>query len=419
MRNLNTSRHRNDYSYVPTVGKCSYRSSSQAGFDTVNNDIKESVDLTTDDVVTNNYTIRSARGEVINNDYRSVRVVREDSPVIAYWSYSNSDDGGWSNCQHTGYPTSKYLSYWKDNRGVSHSWGLLEPPAYEYDNLVNATLARAFANVSDSEAQILVSFAEAKKTAQTVVSILSKLVGVVRGFRNYRRSLTLLKRRGGTKLTKDMAKQWLELRYGVRPLYYDAMNLMSAIDQAKRDRPRMKFTARKSYETSADEPYTHLVGIRQCQGRMTYTRNITVSAGVQTQVDMNRIHQLARPFGLGEIFQSGWELVPFSFMIDWFLNIGDLIGAWSPKAGTKVLGSYVTVKDILVQTCTIDDVSFPTYSGNPNVDMTGYCTNGLYRKTTTITTRYANPSPPLIPSLDINLDVSKVVDILALIRSLR
>jgi hypothetical protein len=39
-----------------------------------------------------------------------------------------------------------------------------------------------------------------------------------------------------------------------------------------------------------------------------------------------------------------WELIPYSFVVDWFLNIGDFIGSLTPSPGYTQLGSCFVVE---------------------------------------------------------------------------
>lgn len=51
---------------------------------------------------------------------------------------------------------------------------------------------------------------------------------------------------------------------------------------------------------------------------------------------------LAQQMGLVNPLAVAWELVPFSFVIDWFTNIGDCIGALSDLYGVQLLHPYRT-----------------------------------------------------------------------------
>jgi hypothetical protein len=47
---------------------------------------------------------------------------------------------------------------------------------------------------------------------------------------------------------------------------------------------------------------------------------------------------------LSNLPSSIWEAIPFSFVADWVINLGDWIRAVTPKAGVKILATGVTVK---------------------------------------------------------------------------
>jgi hypothetical protein len=48
------------------------------------------------------------------------------------------------------------------------------------------------------------------------------------------------------------------------------------------------------------------------------------------------------------LLTTPWELVPYSFVADWFLNVGDFINALAPAPGWDQLGSALSVKSARV-----------------------------------------------------------------------
>jgi len=49
-------------------------------------------------------------------------------------------------------------------------------------------------------------------------------------------------------------------------------------------------------------------------------------------------------FRWADLPSTAWELIPFSFVADWFLSIGNFIGAISPKSGVRYLNEYESVR---------------------------------------------------------------------------
>ena len=58
---------------------------------------------------------------------------------------------------------------------------------------------------------------------------------------------------------------------------------------------------------------------------------------------------------------SAWELVPYSFVVDWLANVGNYIAALTPKPGVNFLSSWVTTEETLMVTRTLS--SFVPGSG--------------------------------------------------------
>lgn len=51
---------------------------------------------------------------------------------------------------------------------------------------------------------------------------------------------------------------------------------------------------------------------------------------------------LAQQMGLANPLAIAWELVPFSFVVDWFTNVGDCLGALSDLYGVSIAKPYTT-----------------------------------------------------------------------------
>lgn len=138
-------------------------------------------------------------------------------------------------------------------------------------------------------------------------------------------------RRGRRLTTKDLLKssdralrklggRWMEYRYAIMPLFYslkDVTELMGSSDaRYKTSRKKGRI---ESIRTDTSLPVSGFFLERVVTG------TIIVSSTSKARFDLEGLTSLyAHSISLNP-FKTAWELVPLSFVIDWFLNIGDVI----------------------------------------------------------------------------------------------
>lgn len=141
--------------------------------------------------------------------------------------------------------------------------------------------------------------------------------------------------------TSTAADTWLVYRYGVLPLIKDITGIIEGLEKRV---GRIRKSTRAAKKISRH-------GGRLIKGSYSVA---TVTIDCQT-VDTLSV----RAVSLDEFFQTvannigftakglitlPWELIPYSFVADWFVNVGDFIGALVPSLGLKQLSSSLTVR---------------------------------------------------------------------------
>jgi hypothetical protein len=104
-----------------------------------------------------------------------------------------------------------------------------------------------------------------------------------------------------------------------------------------------------------------------------------------------------------------WELTPFSFIADWFFNIGQTISSWTPNPGVKELASWVTTVE--EDFCEITSPAFArTYDVYTYED--SYSGSGIKmsKKVKTIT-RTPSPTKSIMPRFKLKLNAFKLLDL--------
>lgn len=180
----------------------------------------------------------------------------------------------------------------------------------------------------------------------------------------YQKVLRLRATKSGVKkltkiLGKAAANRWLEYQYGWKPLMSDIYATCSLLDeQAKR---RKIITGKGTHRSGTDPTYT----FPQINAGLMYV-NPKVISGAYCRADWvihNSVAAQLNRLGLTNILEIGWELIPFSFVIDWVAPIGDYLGALGAGWGLTFKGGSITRYTTADVTCIW--TAYPFIKGTP------------------------------------------------------
>lgn len=139
--------------------------------------------------------------------------------------------------------------------------------------------------------------------------------------------------------SQAMANRWLQLRYGVYPLYNDILKIMDELIAAADEKPL----------------YSARVTIKLPDLGLGFPGSGRVNvAGKVKGFQQMKIWYEAKDLKLRKMLQYGlhpydalsiaWELTPFSFMIDWLYPIGDSLEALNATRGLTFAFGYNSQK---------------------------------------------------------------------------
>lgn len=206
--------------------------------------------------------------------------------------------------------------------------------------VINKAHAQFVDRMSD-QSTWMVNIIERGKTLDMVVSRATQLAKFTRELRkgNLRRAAKVLnvpipRHIPIVNSAKRFGNAWLEFHFGWTPLVED---IYSGVKTLCSDYPTKKIVAR----ASGFDSWTYLVQ-RETQ-RMFQVGSTKTGVLMQGYVRITNPNlSLINDLGLINPASVAWELVPFSFVVDWFANVGQVLSSFSDFAGKEVLHPFTT-----------------------------------------------------------------------------
>jgi hypothetical protein len=227
------------------------------------------------------------------------------------------------------------------------------------------------------------------------LTFLAELGEVARMLRGVYQKIILLKQ---GKTIGEIEDLWLEGRYGWRTLWYDILDIHEAL--TKFDSARTRWSERAGLTVAEvvydqglyDTTYTDV----QIDRETTYTIGVRGSVVADFSPPRFRFNPLA----------TAWELVPYSFVLDWVVNVGQAISTLSfILLAQKYEASYGY--EVKVNRT---DIGYGVDTDNSTVDASFSHTEKLIWQVRVPTT------VSYFPPLKLDLSWAKGLDLIALIR---
>lgn len=172
---------------------------------------------------------------------------------------------------------------------------------------------------------------------QTIDMITEKVNGVARIARAIRRGNVreLKKMFGKRPQSKDFANRFLEYSFGWVPLVSDAYMLAYDLHEP----PKGEFAARGRAIDSINSWSTWL-------GSSLWSGSVDIKATCKIKLQCrvkSPAEQFLRDYGVTDPALVAWEMLPYSFVVDWFLPVGSYLQHRSTFNGIEILNTCVTV----------------------------------------------------------------------------
>lgn len=212
--------------------------------------------------------------------------------------------------------------------------------------------------------------------------------------------------RTGKRKAGAIGSQWLQVRFGLLPLASDCAGLVSTLKRQLQQDDVRTYKAFGKAETSSIErrDYADIYGcsigcdiIRTVKSKVYYTFGHKTVLKSEADARMDGIREAF--FKLEDIPATLWEVMPWSWLVDYFLNVGAIIEALS-----------TSTKDVVYVSKSVITESSVTFQSTCTIPIGGAVVTGYTPMSATFLNRKVTRTPefPGIPSLTVGLPRSPI-----------
>lgn len=195
------------------------------------------------------------------------------------------------------------------------------------------TSTECLLRLADAKVSVGTALAEAKQSAEMLAAPFLKLGKALLDLKRGRiPSLVAGHKVGVVKSSRDIANLYLQWKYGWKPLCNDIYTLYQ-LSQEKVGKPLLVTATRKISSNFADTD--------DVDGWMNRVQNVhaTNSCKLYASVSSSWVHS-AQSIDVINPLSLIWEVIPFSFVIDWGIPIGNYLSALTANAGLDFVGGF-------------------------------------------------------------------------------
>jgi hypothetical protein len=131
---------------------------------------------------------------------------------------------------------------------------------------------------------------------------------------------------------KDLSGRWLETQYAFMPLIsqsYEAAKALQAITGPRVLRFSVGSGAKRKTVDQTDSPASY-----HADAHWQFSKRLIA--------ELSEDLSLQRSLGLVNPAAIAWEVVPYSFVVDWFVPVGSYLSAWGVIP--KLVGRFLTIE---------------------------------------------------------------------------
>lgn len=225
-----------------------------------------------------------------------------------------------------------------------------EPPTFPQE-LVDRAVGKCLDKLKNSHVNLGQAFAERKQTDQLIGDNAIKCAELLNNHRTdeleklyrtlkYAKSLRRIR-----EILKAISRLRLEIAYGWIPLMQDSFGLVQHLSEREKEANRATITVKSRQKMSYTDRYTVGADIGGIHWQIDRFREIQHEVLVRLDYykDNGLLHELSQ-LGITNPVSLVWEVTRLSFVVDWFVSIGDYLSRLDATLGMSFHGGSASKK---------------------------------------------------------------------------
>lgn len=293
---------------------------------------------------------------------------------------------------------------------------VMPPDSWNQDAAV-AALIKAYEDVVAMEVGIGLIWAEAAETASFLKNPVAQLSKLYKEWFKAAKYASLARRYGGYSKAalEALSSSWLSFRYGIVPLVMDIQSILDVTSSLLNTEKLYRAKGRSPVVTLGSSSKVikySIVGITMEWDQKT-TKEVVANARVYFKVtnSATKLSLMLDKLGLSPHMVPSliYEKIPYSFVLDWVVNVGDWLAAVTPKSNYETIANCVTCKTVTTIERTSRSVVDTYKNSYPR------CASKMV-STTEVVDRQVDLPFPSLPPVVVNLrDFRRVIDAIFLV----
>jgi len=200
-------------------------------------------------------------------------------------------------------------------------------------DLESEAITKVIKKLKDRKASIGEDLAEAGKTYHSLTTEIGNLARALYAVKHGNIREAVRRISDGRGIVRRGADLFLQYKYGWKPIMSDIYGMTELLKEQCKPAMLMTASARTKPVNSRLLPKAGFdrKGSVDIRGRLALTGMVNPNQA-----------RLPDRIGLSNPLSLAWELVPYSFVVDWFIPIGDILDAMTPPLGLDFVGGSCT-----------------------------------------------------------------------------